>query len=236
VSQPFLPDRALIAERLSQMACEEHAHPCCDDRVLTIFDSLYLLFAAVPIIYEENRGWNTLVGSLPFLGVLVGTFVAAAVNIAYSHYRFAPLVEKHGRVDPEHRLPPMMIGMFSQPISAPKLYSCLHRCDHVPDWLLPARVDGVSVDQLVPRGARARVHRHVFPPHLPGRHQLPHRRVHAILGERGRGDDVHAIHLRRRPPSGRTAALPQPRDQLGVYAAVSHISISRTRADADGRL
>jgi hypothetical protein len=78
-----------------------------------MFDSLYLLFAAVPIIYEENRGWNTLVGSLPFLGVLVGTFVAAAVNIAYSHYRFAPLVEKHGRVDPEHRLPPMMIGTFS---------------------------------------------------------------------------------------------------------------------------
>jgi DHA1 family multidrug resistance protein-like MFS transporter len=78
-----------------------------------MFARLYLLFAAVPIIYEQGRGWNTLVGSLPFLGVLVGTFLAAAVNIAYAQYRFVPLVEKHGRVDPEHRLPPMMIGTLS---------------------------------------------------------------------------------------------------------------------------
>ncbi|EIN08811.1 MFS general substrate transporter [Punctularia strigosozonata HHB-11173 SS5] len=87
----------------------------------TIYNSfaygiLYLLFAAVPIIYEENRGWSTLVGSLPFLGVLVGTILAAAINISYSRYRFAPLVEKHGRVDPEHRLPPMMIGAVTFPI------------------------------------------------------------------------------------------------------------------------
>ncbi len=32
---------------------------------------LYMLFAAIPIVYEENRGWNTLVGSLPFLAVMV---------------------------------------------------------------------------------------------------------------------------------------------------------------------
>ena len=39
-----------------------------------------LLFAAVPIIYEEHRGHNTLAGSLPFLGVLFGTFIAAAIS------------------------------------------------------------------------------------------------------------------------------------------------------------
>ncbi len=30
-----------------------------------------MLFAAIPIIYEEGRGWNTLVGALPFLAVMV---------------------------------------------------------------------------------------------------------------------------------------------------------------------
>jgi MFS transporter, DHA1 family, multidrug resistance protein len=74
------------------------------------------LFAAVPIIYEQNRGWNTLVGSLPFLAVLVGTFIAAAINIFYSQYFFAPLVERYGRVEPERRLIPMMVGSISFPI------------------------------------------------------------------------------------------------------------------------
>lgn len=39
-------------------------------------------FAAVPIVYEEGRGWNSLVGSLPFLAVLLGALTAAGINIA----------------------------------------------------------------------------------------------------------------------------------------------------------
>lgn len=96
---------------------------------------LYLLFGAVPIVYEENRGWNPLVGSLPFLAVLVcsyslsffqlpgayalslaqvGTLTAAMVNIYYSSHVFAPYLEKHGgRAPPERRLPPMSASLFS---------------------------------------------------------------------------------------------------------------------------
>jgi MFS transporter, DHA1 family, multidrug resistance protein len=77
---------------------------------------LYLLFAAVPIVYQEKRGYNPLVGSLPFLAVLIGTFIAAAINIVYSQRIFAPYVEKHGRAEPEKRLPPMMIGSIMFPI------------------------------------------------------------------------------------------------------------------------
>ncbi|KAF8494535.1 major facilitator superfamily domain-containing protein [Gautieria morchelliformis] len=89
---------------------------------LTLYNSfaygiLYLLFAAVPIIYEQHRGYNTLVGSLPFLGVMLGTFIAAAINIWYSQVVFAPLSVKHeGQVDPEKRLPPMMIGSIAFPV------------------------------------------------------------------------------------------------------------------------
>jgi DHA1 family multidrug resistance protein-like MFS transporter len=59
-----------------------------------------------------------LFASLPFLGVLVGMCVTAAINIAYSKYRFAPLVERHGIVAPEHRLVPMMIGAHPRITSA----------------------------------------------------------------------------------------------------------------------
>jgi MFS transporter, DHA1 family, multidrug resistance protein len=81
-----------------------------------VYGVLYLLFAAVPIVYEEGRGWNPLVGSLPFLAVLVGTMIAATVNIVYSQKVFAPYVEKHGRAEPERRLPPMMLGALTFPI------------------------------------------------------------------------------------------------------------------------
>jgi hypothetical protein len=45
---------------------------------------LYLLFAAVPIVYEQQRGYNTLVGALPFIAVLLGSFTAAAINLTVS--------------------------------------------------------------------------------------------------------------------------------------------------------
>lgn len=73
-----------------------------------IYSIADLLFGAVPIVYEERRGWNTLQGSLPFLAVLLGTLVAAAINAMYSQFMFAPNVDKHGgKVPPEKRLPPM---------------------------------------------------------------------------------------------------------------------------------
>ncbi|EJD48787.1 MFS general substrate transporter [Auricularia subglabra TFB-10046 SS5] len=88
---------------------------------ITLYNSfaygiLYLLFAAVPIVYGEKRGWNTLESALPFIAVLIGTIIAAALNIFYSTRIFMPLVEKHGRVPPEKRLPPMMVGAISFPI------------------------------------------------------------------------------------------------------------------------
>ena len=45
---------------------------------------LYLLFAAVPIVYEQQRGYNTLVGALPFIAVLLGSFTAAGINLTVS--------------------------------------------------------------------------------------------------------------------------------------------------------
>lgn len=35
-----------------------------------------MLFAAFPIVYEQQRGWSAGVGALPFLGPLVGFLLA----------------------------------------------------------------------------------------------------------------------------------------------------------------
>lgn len=88
---------------------------------ITLYNSfaygiLYLLFGAVPIVYGEKRGWNTLESSLPFIGVLIGTIIAAIINIVYSTRVFQPLVEKYGVVAPEKRLPPMMVGAVAFPV------------------------------------------------------------------------------------------------------------------------
>lgn len=86
---------------------------------------LYLLFGAVPIIFEQGKGWTPvqvsflgnaapaprslqMQASLPFLAVLLGTLFAAAFNFAYSKYVFGPYLDRHGgSAKPEMRLPPM---------------------------------------------------------------------------------------------------------------------------------
>jgi DHA1 family multidrug resistance protein-like MFS transporter len=49
-----------------------------------------MLFSFIPIIYEDIRGWNTLVGALPFLSVFLGCLTAAAINLSYAKLVFAP--------------------------------------------------------------------------------------------------------------------------------------------------
>ncbi|KAK9894126.1 MFS general substrate transporter [Cystobasidium minutum MCA 4210] len=88
---------------------------------ITLFNSFaygvsYLLFAAIPIIYEQNRGWSTLVGTLPFIALLLGSFTAAGINVLYSEKVFSKRMKKYGVVDPEWRLPPMMLGSLFFPI------------------------------------------------------------------------------------------------------------------------
>ena len=77
-----------------------------------------LLFGAVPIVFEQTRGWNTLEGTLPFLAVLAGTLTSASINIFYSAKIFGPHVDSHGgHAKPEMRLPPMSASLVQLPPS-----------------------------------------------------------------------------------------------------------------------
>jgi hypothetical protein len=49
---------------------------------LRVVRDLMLVLTCVPnqVIYQDNRGWNSLVGALPFLGVLVSMFLFEPCN------------------------------------------------------------------------------------------------------------------------------------------------------------
>ena len=82
----------------------------------TIYGTLYMLFAAFPIVYEQERGWNPGVGGLPFLGVLVG-MLTAVVYTVMDNQRYIKVQEQHnGFAPPEARLPPCMISAITVPL------------------------------------------------------------------------------------------------------------------------
>ncbi|KAI9713890.1 MAG: hypothetical protein M1820_000620 [Bogoriella megaspora] len=81
-----------------------------------VYGTLYMLFAAFPIVYQEYRHWSEGIGGLAFLGVAVGMLSAVAYSI-YDNTRYVKVVDKHqGFAPPEARLPPGMIGGISIPI------------------------------------------------------------------------------------------------------------------------
>ncbi|KAL9114054.1 MAG: hypothetical protein Q9227_001826 [Pyrenula ochraceoflavens] len=73
---------------------------------------LYMFLGAFPIIFQEQRGWNEVVGALPFLAELVGIFFGAAVNLLNQKFYLKRMRQNGGRPVPEARLPPMMFGSF----------------------------------------------------------------------------------------------------------------------------
>ncbi|KAF7861912.1 hypothetical protein EAF04_007793 [Stromatinia cepivora] len=80
------------------------------------YGTLYMLFGAYPIVYQEVRGWSEGIGALPFLGITIGTISAspAAPLTQKAHMRAAAL--NGGFAHPEAHLVPAMIGAIVLPI------------------------------------------------------------------------------------------------------------------------
>lgn len=89
------------------------ATPICFFNVLYasfVYGIMYLNLAAFPIEYEEVRGWNKVVGALPFFGLLVGILIGAVANILNQSFYLKRFAANGNRAVPEARLPPMMMG------------------------------------------------------------------------------------------------------------------------------
>ena len=77
-----------------------------------VYGILYANLASFPIEFEEERGWNQLVGALPFLAFLIGIIIGGVVNIVNTNfYHKRQIATGQGTIQ-EARLPPMMIGSF----------------------------------------------------------------------------------------------------------------------------
>ncbi|KAF5010993.1 hypothetical protein FDECE_2863 [Fusarium decemcellulare] len=80
-----------------------------------IYGTLYLFFAAFPIVFQQQRGWNAGEGGLAFLGITVGMIVAFCYVIQ-DNKRYVRVEQQHGgRIPPEARLPPCLVGSIMLP-------------------------------------------------------------------------------------------------------------------------
>lgn len=81
-----------------------------------VYGTLYMMFGAFPIVFEEKRGWTQGVGSLAFIGVAVGMMAAVAYSL-YDNKRYDKISEaSDGNAPPEARLPPCLIGAVCLPV------------------------------------------------------------------------------------------------------------------------
>ncbi|KAI1504251.1 major facilitator superfamily transporter [Biscogniauxia marginata] len=81
-----------------------------------VYGTLYMMFAAFPIVFQRQRGWTPGVGGLAFLGVAVGMMAAVAYS-GYDNVRYAKQSQSMGGyAAPEARLPPSLIGSVLLPV------------------------------------------------------------------------------------------------------------------------
>ncbi|KAJ5766026.1 uncharacterized protein N7511_003642 [Penicillium nucicola] len=81
-----------------------------------IYGFLYTCFEAYPISFHYERGWQQGVAALPFVAIICGVAVACLIIVAFSLTRYRSIMRRTGRVDPEERLIPMIIGGILAPI------------------------------------------------------------------------------------------------------------------------
>ncbi|KAK4497615.1 hypothetical protein PRZ48_010268 [Zasmidium cellare] len=74
------------------------------------FGVLYASLSAIPIIFQEVRGWNEVVGALPFLAILLGIVIGASATYFNQPFYMKRLKQNGGKPVPEARLPPVMVG------------------------------------------------------------------------------------------------------------------------------
>ncbi|CAH0053558.1 unnamed protein product [Clonostachys solani] len=81
-----------------------------------IYGTLYMCFAAFPIVFQIGRGWSPGIGGLAFIGSAAGVLAATLMSI-FENNRYSRLVvSQKGSVDPEARLPMGLIGSIFIPI------------------------------------------------------------------------------------------------------------------------
>ncbi|OJJ42653.1 hypothetical protein ASPZODRAFT_155134 [Penicilliopsis zonata CBS 506.65] len=80
-----------------------------------IYGTVYMFMSAMPIVYNEDRGWSEGIGGLSFLGITVGLVFGLVYAIWDNNGRYMKLVLSKATT-PESRLPPAIVGAVALPI------------------------------------------------------------------------------------------------------------------------
>ncbi|KAM3555513.1 hypothetical protein ARSEF4850_005960 [Beauveria asiatica] len=85
--------------------------------IAIIYGTLYLCFAAFPIVFQLGRGWSPGIGGLAFVGIAVGMISATAYAV-FDNRRYKRVAAKYpkGMAPPEERLPPAILGSVLLPV------------------------------------------------------------------------------------------------------------------------
>ncbi|RDW84883.1 hypothetical protein BP6252_02473 [Coleophoma cylindrospora] len=81
-----------------------------------VYSILYVIFFAYPYSFQKTRGWSPGIASLPFLGLMVGVISACIYMAVDTKTRFQRALKRDGKLVPEQRLPPMIVGSVVLPI------------------------------------------------------------------------------------------------------------------------
>ncbi|PBP24401.1 benomyl/methotrexate resistance protein [Diplocarpon rosae] len=81
-----------------------------------VYALLYMLFTIYPIVFQQKRGWNSGVGELPLIGIVIGAVIGGAIIFAMSARDRKRLEAGHTGV-PEDRLFVAMSGGILFPIT-----------------------------------------------------------------------------------------------------------------------
>ncbi|KAL7803576.1 major facilitator superfamily domain-containing protein [Trichoderma aethiopicum] len=79
-----------------------------------IYGTVYMFLGAMPIVYNELRGWSPGIGGLAFLGMAVGIIIGLGYAIWDNNVRYMKL--EPSKRTAESRLPPAIAGAVALPI------------------------------------------------------------------------------------------------------------------------
>ncbi|CAM1505515.1 Fc.00g111520.m01.CDS01 [Cosmosporella sp. VM-42] len=80
-----------------------------------IYGTLYMCFAAFPIVFQQGRGWSPGIGGLAFCGIAVGMMMAVLGSLFDNRRYMRAVAAGGGTAPPEARLPPTLVGSILIP-------------------------------------------------------------------------------------------------------------------------
>lgn len=80
-----------------------------------IYGTVYMFIGAMPIVYNEDRGWSEGIGGLSFMGIAAGIIIGLVYAIYDNHHRYVKLFLS-GTATAESRLPPAIVGAIALPV------------------------------------------------------------------------------------------------------------------------